>query len=225
MLALWTTPLAGQAFGVPVSGAGFARGVTLHAAAGFPNSAAEGGAAGMIGVSLGARRVGLTGFLSGRVDRARVRESFWGGGAAASVKLFGGPLVPFLVQLQGGVAYAAVGSGSPGGSGDGGLEERFWHVPVGLGLSWVFAQPVVAVKPWIAPRLDYSRSTGPDPLADPMPGQPVPRVTTGATRFGLSGGVSFGFLNGLALELAYDRVFAGAGSPASLGVGLSYVVR
>jgi hypothetical protein len=212
-------PLAAQAFGVPVSGAPMARGVSLHAMAGLPNAAGEGGVAGMLAVSLGARRAGVTGFLSTRTGRDGDLPDFAGGGASANVKVFGGPLVPFLVQLQGGAAYAAFRPHA------GGPRETRWHVPVGLALSWVFPQPAVAVRPWIAPRIDHARVTGPDPLLDPLPGGPVPRATATATEFGLSGGVSFGFLNGLAIDLAYDRVFAAGGAPATFGVGLTYNLR
>lgn len=200
--AAW--PAAGQAFGVPVSGSPVPRGVTLHAMTGFPNDAGGGGRAGLLGVSLGARRAGVTGFVSGRAGQTGELADFASVGAAAAIKVFGGPLVPFAVQLQGGAAYA---SPRPGAGSAGAARDRRWHVPVGVGISWVFPQPAVAVRPWLAPRLDYTR------------------VTTGATEFGLSGGLSFGFLNGLAVDVAYDRVFVSGGAPSTFGFGLSYTIR
>lgn len=222
-LAAPAAPAAGQAFGVPVSGAALPRGVTLHAMTGFPNAAGGGGQAGMLGLSLGARRAGVTGFVSGRFGQAGDQPDFAGVGAAASLKVFGGPLVPFSVQLQGGAAYASFRTGTVPVSGSRDRERR-WHLPAALAVSWVFPQPVVAIRPWIAPRVDYVRGSVPDPLVDPLPGQPAPRITTTATEFGLSGGISFGFLNGLSVDVAYDRVFAGGASPATFGVGLSYSI-
>lgn len=197
-------PAAGQAFGVPVSGNPVPRGVTLHAMTGFPNDAGGGGRAGLLGLSLGARRAALTGFVSGRAGQAGDLGDFASVGATAAIKVFGGPLVPFALQVQGGAAYAnsRAGAGSAGGPRD-----PRWHVPVGVGLSWVFPQPAVAVRPWLAPRLDYTR------------------VATAATEFGLSGGISFGFLNGVALDVAYDRVFVRGGAPGTFGFGLSYTIR
>ena len=226
------TPLEGQAIGMPVTVPGVATGVTLHLAGALDNAGAGKGQAAQVGVSLGARRVGLTAFVSRRFA-ADGDPSFESVGAALTTKIFGGPLVPFAVNLQVGAAYAAppagpgipvtargaaslapalrrapallAGAGYPGGS-------DVWHVPLALGISWVFPQPVVAVKPWIAPRVDVTRVS--------VAGQ---RDT--ATEFGLSGGLSFGFLNGLSIDVAYDRVFVGSGSPASFGLGLSYRLR
>jgi hypothetical protein len=207
--------LTAQAFGIPVPGLGIRRGTTLHAMAAFPNGAAEGGVAVMAGVSLGARRVGVLGFGSRRLDRSGPADGFWSGGALVNLKVFGGPLVPFSVMLQGGAAYASEGNGGAG------FGITRWHVPAGLAISWLFARPGVSVTPWVAPRLDHVSSTGPDPLGDPPPGGTVPRSTTTVTEFGLSGGLSFGFLSGFTLEVAYDRVLGG-GSPATVGLGITF---
>lgn len=216
---LGAAPLAAQAFGVPVAGTGIPRGATLHAMAGFPNASGGGGSAVLAGVSWGARRLGALGFASRRIDRAGTPGGFWSAGGLVNLKVFGGPLVPFSVMLQGGAAYATEG-GTGGGASDDGFTR--WHVPAGMAVTWLFARPGVSITPWVAPRLDHARTIGPDPLADPVPGGPTPRATTTATEFGLSGGLSFGFLSGLTLEVAYDRVFAGAGSPHSFGVGLTH---
>jgi hypothetical protein len=131
-------------------------------------------------------------------------------GATVTAKILGGPLVPVAVLLQAGAGYSnpSVGTGSTK------TNFKTWHVPVGVGITWTIPQPVVALKPWIAPRLDHSRvEVGP--------------VTNTATDFGLSGGVTFGFLNGLSIDLAADRVFAGGtgGKPTTVGIGVSFNVK
>jgi hypothetical protein len=88
-------------------------------------------------------------------------------------------------------------------------------------LSWTIPQPVVAIKPWIAPRIDYARVT--TPLVSVA--QLSTSSTTTDTNFGLSGGVTFGLLNGLSVDVAADRVFASGGKPTTVGFGLSFNFR
>jgi hypothetical protein len=224
-----STPAVGQAIGMPVTVPGVPSGVTFRAGGALSNADAGKGRAAQVGVSLGGRRLAITGYLGRRLGQESGPD-FTSVGASLTNKIFGGPLVPFAVNLQVAAAYGApsssgvvydagwAGGGIPsanlaqaaGGYGSG---TKVWHVPVAVGISWVFPQPVVALKPWIAPRLD------------------VVRVSAGGTgttdaNFGLSGGVSFGFLNGLGIDLTYDRVFAGGGaSPAILGLGLSFTLK
>ncbi|MCC7131745.1 MAG: hypothetical protein IT352_03820 [Gemmatimonadales bacterium] len=217
--ALAAGPLRAQAPGLPIINAGVARGVTLGAQLGFPNGAAgDGTAFGVVG-SLGFRRLAVGAVVAG------VSGADWSNGTVRSVggnltvKLAGGPLVPIAVNLQAGAAYVAPDNGYDGA--------RAWRMPVGIGISWTIPQPVVAVKPWIAPRIDHTRTRGPDPALDPLPGGPVPMVNTTETDLGVSAGVSFGFLNGLGLEVAIDRVFGeGPGSkPTTFGVGISWSLK
>ena len=227
MRRMWSLVLAArfcpvataQAPGVPVINAGVAKGVTLGAMVGIPKQAGGKGTAGVLSLSLGAPRIGVTGFVSSRWNPGTAADDYTAVGASLNWKVFGGPLVPVAAQLQIGAAYFAptpppgnaFTTGSPGYDD----RDRIWHLPVGLGISWTIARPVVALKPWIAPRLDLNHT---DPAGGFSGG------TSG--EFGLSGGLSLGFLNGLSVDLAYDRVFADAVSkPATFGLGLSYRFR
>jgi hypothetical protein len=218
-------PLAAQAPGIPVKNAGVVRGITLSAMAGVPNDAAGGGTAFLVGAGLGARRVGVAGFASVYSGADFADGTFAGLGANFTYRLVGGPLIPLALNFQAGAAYYSPSIGGSQGGYPAGA--KAWHVPVGVSLSLAIAQPVVAIRPWIAPRLDYTRARGPDPLADPLPGGSLPMVTTTATELAGSVGVTFGFLNGLGIDLALDRVFADSpgGKPLTFGVGLTYTLK
>ncbi len=216
--------LAAQAPALPVVNAGVPRGFTIGGMVGFANADADGGTGlGVLG-SYGFRRFGIGGYVS------RVGGSDFGGynsvGGSLTAKVLGGPLVPVAVNLQAGVGYFRASALDAS-------EEQYrrWHVPVGLGISWTIPRPVVALKPWIAPRLDYVRTSTdlPDPLADPVPGGATPLITTvdSGTEFGLSGGITFGLINGIGIDLAIDKVFAKGSSPKPtvLGVGLHYTFK
>jgi hypothetical protein len=207
-----------QAPGMPVVNAGIPRGFTVGLAAGFPNDAAGAGTGFQASLALGARRAGVAGFVS-RIDNPYVQgRTLYSGGANVALKVLGGPLVPVAVNLQAGAAYWAASSGLGAGTG---YDDKLkaWHVPVGLGISWTIPRPVVALKPWIAPRLDYTHIDAPAGSLALLEGS--------QTDFGLSGGLSFGFLNGLAVDLAVDRVFRGgiAQKPTTLGAGLSFTFK
>jgi len=222
------TPARAQAIGMPVTVAGVPRGITIEVGGALANGAAGKGQAGQLGVTLGGRRTAIAGYLGRRIGQEGGPD-FTSVGGNLTHKIFGGPLVPFGVSLQAGAAYGAPSNGGvvyavgrPDGplvpaarvvaAGAYGAGSRVWHVPVALGISWVFPQPVVALKPWIAPRLDVVHVSQGDTSASD-------------TNFGLSGGVSFGFLNGLGIDVSYDRVFASGGAPASVGLGLSYTFK
>ena len=185
---------------MPVMNFGFSRGFTLGSMVGFNNAAAGDGTGFLLSATAGFRRIALSGFVSGLSGSAPGAKTLVAKGGTLAVKLAGGPLVPVGITLLTGAGYYAPGSGP-----------TTWRVPVGLGISWTIPQPVVALKLWASPRLDYARVRGPV------------RTTTG-TDFGLSGGVNLGFLNGLSLDVAVDRRFSsGPGAkPTSFGLGASY---
>ena len=193
-LFLGATPIAAQAPGVPIVNAGFSRGFTLGSMVGFNNASAGDGTGFMVSGTVGFRRIAVGGFVSGLTGSMLSSETRVAGGATVAVKLAGGPLVPVAITLLTGAGYYSV---------DRSLTTS-WRVPVGLGISWTIPQPVVALKLWASPRLDYARVRGSD--------------------FGLSGGVNLGFLNGFGIDLAVDRLFASEPSskPASFGLGASY---
>jgi hypothetical protein len=210
---LLTAPLAAQAPGLPVMNSGLLRGVTLAGMAGFPNSVAGNGTPLAASLTIGARRVGVQGFVS-RMKQGTGTGQYSGGGNLI-IKLAGGPLVPVSINLQGGAAYTRQ-QVQPGQSGAASGTVNTIHAPVGLSLAWTIARPVVAIKPWVAPRLDLTRvdSNG--------------LVTDGTTSdFGLSGGLSFGFLNGINLDVAVDRVFTKglAVKPTTVGAGVSFTIK
>lgn len=212
---------AAQAPGLPVMNPGVPRGFTVATLAGFGNAAAGGGTAVGISGTAGFRRIAIGGFVSRLRGSSFDEGTFFAGGGNVTVKVAGGPLVPVAVNLQVGAGYYAPGYRLAGAT------SKTWRAPIGLGISWTIPQPVVALKPWLAPRADVRRVTGPDPLADPVPGGPIPTATSTETDFGLSGGINFGFLNGLAIDVAFDRLFVGGqgSKPTTVGVGLSYTFK
>lgn len=180
--------------------AGFSRGFAVASMVGFNNESAGDGTGFVLAGTAGFRRVAVGAFVSGWSGSAFGPETVVARGATATVKLAGGPLVPVGVTLLTGAGYYSPNSGA-----------THWRVPVGLGISWTIPQPVVALKFWVSPRLDYSRIR-------------TTAQTATATEFGLSGGVNLGFLNGFGLDVAVDRLFTqGFGAkPASVGLGVSY---
>ena len=213
-LSIAAAPMAAQAPGVPVMNFGFSRGFTVGSMVGFSNAAAGDGTGFVVALTGGFRRIALGGFVSGLSGSALSQETVVARGATVAIKLAGGPLVPVGITFQTGAGYYAPASS----------RTTSWHVPIGVGISWTIPQPVVALKLWAAPRLDYSRVRGPDPLADPAPGGSGQLRTTTGSDFGLSGGVNLGFLNGFGLDVAVDRLFTNVtgAKPASLGLGASY---
>ena len=72
--------------------------------------------------------------------------------------------------------------------------------PVGLGFALTIPNPALAIKPWLAPRLDIVRTS--------IEGiRRCPTAPTPKRNFGLSGGIELNLLNGFGLQAAYDRVF------------------
>jgi len=120
----------------------------------------------------------------------------------ASLRVFGGPLVPLSIQWQ------AAGSVRLDGTG-----QKPWRGSLGLGAALTIPIPVLSIKPWIAPRAEY------------FGGQSIEGSSLKAA---LSAGVDLGFLNGLGLRVAYDsRVGWDVpdDGPAGVSVGVSYAFR
>jgi hypothetical protein len=197
-----TTRLEGQVFGLPVRNAGVPTGLTLAADLGFPNGdAGKGWAVGASG-SLGLGPLGVTGSVA-RWDPKDV-DAFSSVGATANLKIFGGPLIPLAVTAQAGLAYGTQDDDVLG-------DTKLLHVPLGVGFALTIPNPVLAIKPWVAPRIDLVRSN--------------PEIGDSDTdsNFGVSGGVDLSFLSGLGIRAAYDRVWAGDGvSPSILSLGISW---
>ena len=204
--------LVAQVAGMPVRNAGIGTGISIAADVAFPNATMGKGTALGATVAAGLGPLGLTASVSSWKPGS-ASERFTSIGATGNLKVIGGPLIPLSVTLQAGAArwspHLTTIEGDP-------VDLTVWHFPVGVGLTLTIPNPVFAIKPWIAPRLDLIRTTvDSDPLSE----------TSTETDFGLSGGVDLGFLNGLSIRAMYDRVFVGNGVHAStLSLGLGFRV-
>ncbi len=215
VVALATLVLGGagearaQARGLPVYNSGVPRGIGLAAEFGKPNDAAGGGTAFGVRAMAGLGPIGATAIVS-RHDPGGTADNVWSAGATANLKLLGGPLIPLSVTLQGGAGYTkSTLDCLPLGSCD---EPTEWRFPIGLGIGLNIPNPALAIRPWIAPRVDVVRvsATG---------------VTTTDANFAISGGVEFNLLTGLGLHVAYDWSKVGDVRPGVFGAGLHYAFR
>jgi hypothetical protein len=211
VVALLGLPVAAQVPGLPVYNQGVPRGIGIYGDVGFPNDDAGGGTAFGVTGRAGFGFVGVTAMVSS-YNPDGPGDGKVSVGATGNLRLFGGPLVPLSVTLQGGVGYY-----KPDDSflpEDSGLKQ--WRFPVGLGFALTIPNPALAIKPWLAPRLDIVRNS-----------VDVAGVSGSQTdtNFGLSGGVELNLLNGFGLHAAYDRVFGDGGDPSTFGVGAHYAFR
>ena len=204
--------LVAQVAGMPVRNAGIGTGISIAADVAFPNATMGKGTALGATVAAGFGPLGVTASVSNWKPESGT-ERFTALGATGNLKIIGGPLIPLSVTLQAGAARwdpaATTIEGDP-------LDMTIWHFPVGVGITLTIPNPVFAIKPWVAPRLDLTRTTvDSDPLSE----------TSTETDFGISGGVDLGFLTGLSIRAMYDRIFLGNGGHAStLSLGLGFRV-
>ncbi|MBX3146956.1 MAG: hypothetical protein KF785_09285 [Gemmatimonadales bacterium] len=210
MLAL---PLAAQAPGLPVVNAGVASGVKFGTMVGRGNDGAGSGTTVAVSGSVGSRRAAIGGYLARMAGSSWSDDPITAPGVVGSYRLAGGPLVPVAINLQAGAGRYSTPIGL------GGERVSVWQVPVGVGIAWTIPQPAVAIRPWIAPRIQYSRQSLPGTVLAAR----AESVTTTDVAFGLSGGVAFGLLNGVGIDLAVDRVFDDrlTSKPTTVGVGVS----
>jgi opacity protein-like surface antigen len=201
-LALAVAPAAAQVQGLPVYNSGVPRGIGIYADAGFPNEdAGKGTALGVTGKA-GLGLFGVTATLASFNPDGPAGSNVSVGGSL-NYRLFGGPLVPLSVTLQGGVGY--VKPDTPAG------DVTLWHFPIGVGFALVIPNPALAIKPWLAPRVDILRTS--DGTSDTR------------TKFALSGGLELNLLNGFGLHAAYDLVTGTPGTPGVFGLGAHYSFR
>jgi hypothetical protein len=199
-------PAAAQVPGLPVYNQGVPRGIGLYGDIGFPNDEAGGGTAYGVTGRAGFGFVGVTAMVSTYNPDGPV-DSYTSFGATGNLRVFGGPLVPLSVTLQAGAGYSKI------------EDAKDYRFPVGLGFALTIPNPVLAIRPWLAPRLDIARieieGTG-----------GAPDIYDTQTHFGLSGGIELNLLNGLGLHAAYDRVFDNSSSdPSVFGIGAHYSFR
>lgn len=197
MVVCATAPAAAQVLGLPVVNNGAPTGISIGADVGFGNADAGKGTAIGGRASLGLGFFAVSGMIS-RYSPDGGGEAIWAPGASATLRLIGGPLVPFRITMQAGASKWTDAT------------VKYTHVPVSVGLSATIPNPALAIKPWIAPRLDYMYHSGGTILS----GSDV--------RFGISGGVDFALLNGISVRFAYDRLSANGAHPSIFSVGLGF---
>lgn len=194
---LATAPLAAQAPGLPVVNSGVPVGIRIAADVGFPSASYGKGTA--IGAS-GAIGVGFFGVGAQIVHYApKVGDAITAPGFNASMRLLGGPLVPFRIMALAGYSHWTAKNGT--------VSESFSHIPLSIGLAATIPNPAFSIKPWIAPRLDLMHATG-----------------STDSRFGISGGIDISLLNGLTLRGAYDRVTIKGSNPSIMSFGLGFAL-
>jgi hypothetical protein len=200
---------AAQVRGIPVYNAGIPRGFGIYGDVGFPNDEAGGGTGYGVTGRLGLGVFGATAILSSHNPEGP-GDSDLSVGATLNYRVFGGPLVPLSVTLQGGVGYATDERLLPDDRIDDLSQLRF---PVGVGFALTIPNPILAIKPWLAPRVDIVRTSVEGADAETN------------TEFGLSGGLEFNTLSGLGLHATYDAIFADGGTPGVFGIGAHYTFR
>jgi opacity protein-like surface antigen len=201
LLACAVAPASSQVIGIPVVNNGAATGVSIGADVGFANSDYVGG-----GTAIGAHASAGIGFfgVSAMISRFAPKsgDAIVSPGASATLRLLGGPLVPFRITMQAGIArWTYFGTTD-------------LHVPLSIGLSATIPNPAFAIKPWIAPRIDLTHTSGTSIEGD--------SETDNSVHFGISGGVDVALLNGISIRAAYDRVSANGASPSIFSLGLGF---
>jgi hypothetical protein len=212
-LAASVTAAEAQVRGIPVYNSGVARGLALYGDVGFSNESAGKGTAFGVSGRAGFGPFGATATLA-TFNPDGPGDNDVSVGATLNYKLFGGPLVPLSVTLQGGIGYSKPDEGfvQPGTGLLPGSDVDAFHFPIGLGFALTIPNPVLAIRPWIAPRVDIVRAS-------------ASGTSNTETHFGLGGGLELNLLNGFGLHAAYDRVFTDIGDPGVFGLGAHYAFR
>jgi len=191
---LLAAPLGAQVPRLPVMNNGVPRGVLVAADVGFPGSASGGGETYALTGALGLGMLGFTATLGSTTPDVGGAVGVYGG--TANLRVIGGPLVPFFVNLQAGVGVGDLQGAS------------VTHVPVGVGIGLTIPLPIFGLKPWFAPRWDYTSVSG--------------SGSSSTSAFGYSAGIDIAFIFGLGLRTAYDNVNLSGGNPSSWSVGAKW---
>jgi hypothetical protein len=205
-LLVGVRPLPAQVRGLPVYNSGISSGIALYGDVGFSNEDAGKGTAFALTGRGGFGPFGATAIFS-TFNPDGPAESDLAVGATLNYKVFGGPLIPLSVTLQGGIGYSKPEVGLLPGN-----EVNEYRFPVGLGFALTIPNPALAIRPWIAPRLDIIRTS-------------AGGSSDTETNFGLGGGLELNTLGGFGLHAAYDRVFLDGGDPSVFGLGAHYAFR
>jgi hypothetical protein len=202
-----TASASAQVLGLPVENAGVVSGLGLSLDGGLSNDAGGGGHAFGATAALGFGPLGVTARLS-RYSPDLV-DPLWSAGATLNYKVFGGPLVPIAATLQAGAGYSTPDFSCVPPTA---CDVTQWRFPVGLGIALTIPNPALAIKPWIAPRVDIVRTSDAG-------------VSSTETDFGLSGGVQLNLLTGLGLHATYDLMMVDPENRGIFGAGLHYNFR
>jgi len=205
-LAVGVRSAQAQVRGIPVYNSGIATGIAIYGDVGFPNTEAGKGTALAVSGRAGFGPLGATAILS-TFNPDGPPDSELSVGGSLNYKLFGGPLIPLSMTLQGGIGYSKPDDGFLPGQ-----EVSELRFPVGIGFALTIPNPALAIKPWIAPRIDIVRRS-------------VGGQSDTESNFGLGGGVELNLLSGLGVHAAYDRVFIDGGDPSVFGLGAHYTFR
>lgn len=200
-------PAQAQVRGIPVYNSGIPTGIAIYGDVGLPNENAGKGTAFAVSGRAGFGPLGATAILSTFNPDGPGNDSKLSVGATLNYKVFGGPLIPLSVTLQGGIGYSKPDIGLL--PNEDVSELRF---PVGLGFALTIPNPALAIKPWIAPRLDITRVSGSG-------------TSNTETDFGIGAGLELNLLTGFGVHAAYDRVFAEGGDPGVFGFGAHYTFQ
>ena len=217
-LAVALTPriATAQVHGIPVYNSGIPTGIGVYADIGFPNADAGKGRSLALTGRAGFGPFGATAILS-TFNPEGSGDNELSVGGTLNYKVFGGPLIPLSVTLQGGIGYAKPDDGFVPGQ-----EVNELRFPVGVGVALTIPNPALAIKPWIAPRIDIVRRSGDETNT---PGGPIAARSETETNFGLGGGIELNTLSGFGLHAAYDRVFLDGSDPSVFAVGAHYTFR
>jgi hypothetical protein len=205
-LAAGAQPVAAQVRGIPVYNSGVPQGIAIYGDVGFPNESSGKGTAFGVSGRAGFGPLGATAILS-TFNPDGPGSSDVSVGATLNYKIFGGPLVPLSVTLQGGIGYSKPDTGLLPGN-----DATELHFPIGVGFALTIPNPALAIRPWIAPRLDIVRAS-------------ASGTSDSRTNFGLSGGLELNLLNGFGIHAGYDRIFIAGGDPNVFGIGAHYAFR
>jgi hypothetical protein len=205
-LAAVAPPAAAQVRGIPVYNSGIPTGIGIYGDVGFSDENAGKGKAFAVSGRAGFGPFGATAILS-TFNPDGPGSSDVSVGATLNYKIFGGPLIPLSVTLQGGIGYSKPDTGLLPGD-----EATELHFPIGVGFALTIPNPALAIRPWIAPRLDVVRAS-------------FSGTSDSETNFGISAGLELNLLTGFGIQAAYDRVFRDLEDPGVFGVGAHYAFR
>jgi hypothetical protein len=158
-------------------------GIGVAADIGFPNSKYGGGTAYGVAGSLGAGPITLSAMVGAwKADKLGVASAQTSYGGDIAYRLFGGGLLPVSVAAQAGYGRVKLPIPLAG-------TRTTSTIPVGVGLS--LDPPLFPLKPWIAPRMEFTHvSAG--------------GTSTDASAFRVSAGVDFNVLLGFGVHAAVD---------------------